>query len=62
MGVILLVGSCVAASCALVGSFLVLRRMALLGDARAELASDLLRVRPPVRVRRRSRAHLVLVK
>lgn len=31
--VILLVGSCVAASCALVGSFLVLRKMALLGDA-----------------------------
>jgi manganese/zinc/iron transport system permease protein len=31
--VILLVGSCVAASCALVGSFLVLRRMTLLGDA-----------------------------
>lgn len=31
--VILLVGSLVAASCALVGSFLVLRRMALLGDA-----------------------------
>ena len=30
---ILLVGSCVAASCALVGTFLVLRRMALLGDA-----------------------------
>ena len=30
---ILLVGSCVAASCALVGSFLVLRKMALLGDA-----------------------------
>lgn len=30
---ILLVGSTVAASCALVGSFLVLRRMALLGDA-----------------------------
>ncbi len=30
---ILLVGSCVAASCALLGSFLVLRRMALLGDA-----------------------------
>ncbi|MEM7051955.1 MAG: metal ABC transporter permease [Acidobacteriota bacterium] len=31
--VILLVGSCVAASCALVGSFLVLRKMALMGDA-----------------------------
>lgn len=31
--VILLVGSLVAAACALVGSFLVLRRMALLGDA-----------------------------
>jgi manganese/zinc/iron transport system permease protein len=31
--VILLVGSCVAASCALVGSFLVLRKMSLLGDA-----------------------------
>ncbi len=31
--VILLVGSMVAASCALIGSFLVLRRMALLGDA-----------------------------
>ena len=31
--VILLVGSCVAASCALLGTFLVLRRMALLGDA-----------------------------
>ncbi|MEL7058784.1 MAG: metal ABC transporter permease [Acidobacteriota bacterium] len=31
--VILLVASCVAASCALVGSFLVLRGMALLGDA-----------------------------
>ena len=31
--VVLLVGSLVAASCALVGSFLVLRRMALLGDA-----------------------------
>jgi len=31
--VILLVGSCVAASCALIGSFLVLRKMALLGDA-----------------------------
>lgn len=31
--VILLVGSLVAASCALVGSFLVLRKMALLGDA-----------------------------
>lgn len=31
--VIILVGSCVAASCALLGSFLVLRRMALLGDA-----------------------------
>jgi manganese/zinc/iron transport system permease protein len=31
--VILLVGSFVAASCALVGSFLVLRKMALLGDA-----------------------------
>jgi manganese/zinc/iron transport system permease protein len=31
--VILLVGSCVAASCALVGTFLVLRKMALLGDA-----------------------------
>jgi manganese/zinc/iron transport system permease protein len=31
--VILLVGSLVAASCALVGSFLVLRRMALMGDA-----------------------------
>ncbi|MEM6793904.1 MAG: metal ABC transporter permease [Acidobacteriota bacterium] len=31
--IILLVGSCVAASCALVGTFLVLRRMALLGDA-----------------------------
>jgi len=31
--VILLVGSTVAASCALVGTFLVLRRMALLGDA-----------------------------
>ena len=31
--VILLVGLCVAASCALVGSFLVLRKMALLGDA-----------------------------
>ncbi len=31
--VILLVGSCVAASCALIGTFLVLRRMALLGDA-----------------------------
>ncbi len=31
--VILLVGSLAAASCALVGSFLVLRRMALLGDA-----------------------------
>jgi manganese/zinc/iron transport system permease protein len=30
---ILLVGSCVATSCALVGTFLVLRRMALLGDA-----------------------------
>ena len=30
---ILLVGSLVAASCALVGSFLVLRKMALLGDA-----------------------------
>lgn len=31
--VILLVATCVAASCALVGAFLVLRRMALLGDA-----------------------------
>lgn len=31
--VILLVGSCVATSCALIGSFLVLRKMALLGDA-----------------------------
>ena len=31
--VILLVGSFVGASCALVGSFLVLRKMALLGDA-----------------------------
>lgn len=31
--VILLVGSCVASSCALVGTFLVLRQMALLGDA-----------------------------
>ncbi|HXV77479.1 MAG TPA: metal ABC transporter permease, partial [Candidatus Polarisedimenticolaceae bacterium] len=31
--VILLVGSSVAASCALVGTFLVLRRLALLGDA-----------------------------
>ncbi|MEM1205805.1 MAG: metal ABC transporter permease [Acidobacteriota bacterium] len=31
--VILLVAACVAASCALVGTFLVLRRMALLGDA-----------------------------
>ena len=31
--VILLVGSLVAASTALVGSFLVLRRMAMLGDA-----------------------------
>lgn len=31
--VIVLVASCVAASCALVGSFLVLRKMALLGDA-----------------------------
>lgn len=31
--VILLVGSMVAASCALVGSFLVLRKMALMGDA-----------------------------
>ncbi|MEM8960679.1 MAG: metal ABC transporter permease [Acidobacteriota bacterium] len=31
--VILLVGSCVAAACALVGCFLVLREMALLGDA-----------------------------
>lgn len=31
--VILLVGSCVAASCALAGTFLVLRKMALLGDA-----------------------------
>ena len=31
--VILLVGSAVAASCALVGTFLVLRKMALLGDA-----------------------------
>jgi manganese/zinc/iron transport system permease protein len=31
--VILLVGSCVAAGCALIGSFLVLRKMALLGDA-----------------------------
>lgn len=31
--VILLVGSCVGASCALVGTFLVLRKMALLGDA-----------------------------
>lgn len=31
--VILLVGSCAAASCALIGSFLVLRKMALLGDA-----------------------------
>jgi manganese/zinc/iron transport system permease protein len=31
--VILLVASCVGASCALVGSFLVLRKMALLGDA-----------------------------
>ncbi len=31
--VILIVGSAVASSCALVGSFLVLRRMALLGDA-----------------------------
>ncbi len=31
--VIILVGSCVAASCALVGAFLVLRQMALLGDA-----------------------------
>ena len=31
--VILLVASCVAASCALLGTFLVLRRMALLGDA-----------------------------
>jgi manganese/zinc/iron transport system permease protein len=31
--VVLLVGSLVAASCALVGSFLVLRRLALLGDA-----------------------------
>ncbi len=30
---ILLVASCVAASCALVGTFLVLRKMALLGDA-----------------------------
>jgi len=32
-GVVLLVGSLVAASCALVGSFLVLRKMALMGDA-----------------------------
>lgn len=32
-GIILLVGALVAASCALVGSFLVLRKMALLGDA-----------------------------
>jgi manganese/zinc/iron transport system permease protein len=31
--VIILVGSCVGASCALVGSFLVLRKMSLLGDA-----------------------------
>jgi len=31
--VILLVASCVGASCALIGSFLVLRKMALLGDA-----------------------------
>jgi manganese/zinc/iron transport system permease protein len=31
--IIILVASCVAASCALVGSFLVLRKMALLGDA-----------------------------
>jgi manganese/zinc/iron transport system permease protein len=31
--VILLVGSCVGTSCALIGSFLVLRKMALLGDA-----------------------------
>jgi len=31
--VILLVASCVAASCALIGTFLVLRKMALLGDA-----------------------------
>jgi manganese/zinc/iron transport system permease protein len=31
--VILLVASCVATSCALIGSFLVLRKMALLGDA-----------------------------
>jgi manganese/zinc/iron transport system permease protein len=31
--VILIVGSCVAAACALVGTFLVLRKMALLGDA-----------------------------
>ncbi|MEM7480710.1 MAG: metal ABC transporter permease [Acidobacteriota bacterium] len=31
--VILIVGSMIAASCALVGSFLVLRRMALMGDA-----------------------------
>jgi manganese/zinc/iron transport system permease protein len=31
--VIIAVGSCVAAACALVGSFLVLRKMALLGDA-----------------------------
>ncbi len=30
---IILVGSCVAAACALVGTFLVLRQMALLGDA-----------------------------
>ena len=31
--VVILVGSCVAAACALVGTFLVLRQMALLGDA-----------------------------
>ena len=31
--VILLVGSLIAAACALVGTFLVLRQMALLGDA-----------------------------
>ena len=31
--VILLVGATVASSCALVGTFLVLRQMALLGDA-----------------------------
>ena len=31
--IVILVGSLVGASCALVGSFLVLRKMALLGDA-----------------------------